>query len=327
MFISYENTKDIPVRNAFEAGRQKYKNTRMKQLKQKINKLGWIAILVAVFGFLPAGAFASEITSANVIKYVNEAREKEGVKELLVSEKLNEVATRKINDMVENKYFAHTSPSGLSPWHWFEKSGYDYKYAGENLAINFTTAETQQAAWMNSPTHRKNILNINYKEIGVAVAVGEINGHMGIIAVQEFGTLTHPGAMGSDSNNFSNAKDKTIPDDTKFVPTVLSVGNSNTNQEILKNFGEKITEQKNNWLTKYDAWTFFWLAMFVSLALPIIIAQVVFVGKVLGLPWFKSLLIKKYQSICVNDPREYLKELKLNNKRNYNPENIKILTT
>ena len=300
----------------------------MKQLKQKINIYSVIIasfILSLVFVF---PVFASEITSANIIKYVNEAREKEGLKELLISEKLNEVATRKVNDMAEHKYFAHTSPAGISPWHRFEKSGYDYKYAGENLAINFTTAETQQAAWMNSPTHRKNILNINYKEIGVAVAVGEVNGHMGIIAVQEFGTLAHPGAAGSDSKNFSAAKDRAIPDNTKFAPAVLSVGNKNTNQEILKNAGEKIAEQKNNWLAKYDAWTFFWLVMFVSLVLPIIIAQTVFVGRLLKLPWFKSLLIKKYQSVHVDDPQEYLKRLKLNCKRNcYNSENIKILTT
>ncbi len=316
-FCSYENTKGI----------QKYKNTKMKQLKQKINKFGWVAIMVAVFSFLPVGVFASEITPANIIKYANEARKKEGLKELLVSEKLNEAATLKVNDMVEHKYFAHTSPAGRSPWHWFEKSGYDYKYAGENLAINFTTAEAEQAAWMNSPTHRKNILNINYKEIGVAVAAGEVNGHMGIIAVQEFGTLAHLGTTGSDSNDFFTAKDKTIPDNTKFAPAVLSVGNNNADQEILENAGKKIMEQKDNWLTGYDAWTFFWLVMFVSLVLPIIITQVVFVGRILGLPWFKSLLIKKYQSVYVGDPREYLKELKISGKRDYGSENIKIMTT
>ncbi len=264
----------------------------MKQLKQKINIYAFILTsLIAGLSFAPA-VFASEINSDNVIKYANEAREKEGLEKLTVSEKLMEVATEKINDMVENKYFAHTSPAGISPWHWFEISGYDYKYAGENLAINFTVAEIQQVAWMNSPTHRKNILNVNYKEIGVAVAVGEVNGYTGIITVQEFGTLAHPNAASNDSKNFSAAKDKAVPDNAKFAPAVLSVGDKSASEKISKDAGQKITEQKNIWMMGDDAWILFWMILFISLVLPIAIAQIVFVGKFLGLPWFKSLLVK-----------------------------------
>ena len=98
--------------------------------------------------------------------------------------------------MIKNDYFAHTSPQGISPWYWYDKDNYDYKYAGENLAINFLKAEDQQKAWMDSPTHRKNIFNPNYQEIGVAVAAGEINNQTAIITVQEFGTLSGAGNAG-----------------------------------------------------------------------------------------------------------------------------------
>ena len=207
----------------------------MKQKTQKTNKYRLVIIsLMAVMVFV-SSAQASEINAENVVKYVNEARIKEGLVELQVSEKLTEVATAKVNDMVAHNYFAHTSPAGLTPWRWFELKGYDYKYAGENLAINFTTAEDQQIAWMKSPTHKKNILNVNYQEIGVAVAAGEVNGTLGIISVQEFGTLISS-VTGKENKNFAPIKDKTLPDNTKFIPTVLSTGDQKINENLKENF-------------------------------------------------------------------------------------------
>ena len=58
---------------------------------------------------------------------------------------------------------------GTTPWSWIEKENYDYNYAGENLAMDFQSAEKMEEAWMASPTHRANILNGKYREIGMAV--------------------------------------------------------------------------------------------------------------------------------------------------------------
>lgn len=258
---------------------------------------------------------ASEINADNVIKYVNQARAKDGLSELAVSEKLTEVAEAKVNDMVAHNYFAHTSSAGLTPWHWFELVGYDYKYAGENLAINFTTAEAQQAAWMNSPTHKKNILNINYSEIGVAVAAGEVNGTMGIIAVQEFGTLAHPGA-GGDSKNFTSVKDTALPDTTKFVPTVLSTGDRKIDENLKKN-GEEITRQKNSWSLQDGAGKMVWLVIFTLMVLPLAIVQIVVVGKQMGLPWFRS--------IASSGTREYFRKLKVKNYGKYQIVRVRVV--
>jgi len=131
---------------------------------------------------------ASEITKENVIKLVNEDRAINQAEPLLENENLSKAAKEKADDMIKNNYFAHNSPQKISPWYWFEKNNYNYAYAGENLAINFSDAEHQQEAWMRSPTHRKNILNKNYREIGVVVERGVIEGHEGIITVQFFGT-------------------------------------------------------------------------------------------------------------------------------------------
>ena len=68
-------------------------------------------------------------------------------------------ALAKAEDMAINNYFAHYSPNGKKPWDWINRDNYAYLFVGENLAINFTSAEAVHEALMNSPTHRQNILN------------------------------------------------------------------------------------------------------------------------------------------------------------------------
>lgn len=151
-------------------------------------------ILLAVFlvsGFLggiyyPLGAQAKEINQANVVFLVNQSRAEQNLKPLLINPDLSKIAEDKASDMVKNQYFAHTSPTGVTPWHWFKQNNYAYKYAGENLAINYDDAEEEHTAWMNSPTHKRNILNPNFTEIGIATAVGVIEGKKSQVTVQIF---------------------------------------------------------------------------------------------------------------------------------------------
>ena len=142
-------------------------------------------IMVTVFSASPAKA--SDITVATVIKLVNQAREAADVPVLTKNSLLEKAAQNKAQDMFNDNYFAHISPAGKTPWFWIENQGYDYRFAGENLAINYTDAQDEQKAWMDSPLHRKNILNADYKEIGVAVEDGIIDGHKTTVAVQMFG--------------------------------------------------------------------------------------------------------------------------------------------
>lgn len=124
----------------------------------------------------------------DVVSQTNVFRKALGLVELKESGVLDLAATQKLEDMRYNDYFAHTSPAGVSPWHWIEVNQYKYTYAGENLAIGFFTAKDTVEAWANSPSHRANLTNSNYKEIGVAIAPAKIQNTEGFLVVQLFGT-------------------------------------------------------------------------------------------------------------------------------------------
>lgn len=209
-----------------------------KMLKQnKITKISRGAILFAVlFVFSFSIARASEISSQNVIKLVNSSRIEAGLSLLVENNVLTKIANDKAQDMLDKKYFAHISPDGLSPWYWFGKEKYDYSYAGENLAIDFVSAESQHAAWMKSEKHRENILNNYYNEIGVAVAAGEISGHMSIFTVQVFGTPAIAGNGSRGGENFSAEKRTVDPALQKGNGVVLSSKNlKEFNSQIFSN--------------------------------------------------------------------------------------------
>lgn len=134
--------------------------------------------LIAAFLFSTQFAFASDINQENVIKLINQERANRGIPSLKIDGDLNQAAGLKSKDMINRSYFDHYA-FGLSPWDFISISGYDYLYAGENLAMDFNTSEGVVKAWMNSPTHRDNILNPDFSEVGIGVVRGEYaeNGH------------------------------------------------------------------------------------------------------------------------------------------------------
>lgn len=136
-------------------------------------------------------AQANEIKPQEVISLVNKSRLNKGLPALVENQLLNKAAKAKANDMLKKDYFSHTSPEGFTSWHWFNLVGYEYKNAGENLAVNYENAASQHKDWMNSKTHRENILNGKYSEIGIAIAKGNINGKTSYVTVQLFGTPLH----------------------------------------------------------------------------------------------------------------------------------------
>ncbi|MFA5871685.1 MAG: CAP domain-containing protein [Parcubacteria group bacterium] len=148
-----------------------------------------LALLFGVmFSFASAEVKVSDISSSRVIDLTNATRAENGEKALLENARLSKAAEDKAKDMIGHDYFSHNSPEGLTPWHWIDKEQYDYDYAGENLAMDFSSSEKMHQAWLDSPTHRANILNEKYKEIGVAVEKGKINGHDTILVVVLFGS-------------------------------------------------------------------------------------------------------------------------------------------
>jgi hypothetical protein len=134
---------------------------------------------------IPQNIFFADITRSALESFANQTRQSMGLPKLVENQKLNQAAQSKAQNMVQNNYFAHTSPSGVSPWFWFTKAGYNYKYAGENLAIGFFDSKEVYEAWLNSPSHKANIVNPNYTEVGTAVLSG-FGPNNSIVVVQEF---------------------------------------------------------------------------------------------------------------------------------------------
>jgi len=131
--------------------------------------------------------YAANISPAEVIRLTNVQRAANGLNALSENSILDSAALAKGNDMLAKGYWAHFAPDGTSPWSFFLKFGYKYKYAGENLARDFQDASSAVNAWMNSPSHKENILNPNYREIGIGVVEGSLAGADTTIIVQFFG--------------------------------------------------------------------------------------------------------------------------------------------
>lgn len=154
---------------------------------KSIKKFALITI-ITIFVAFPALSNAKSFSSSEIISLTNNERTNLELTGLQENAKLNQAAMLKAQDMFSNQYFAHTSPTGTNSWYWFDKVNYNYQYAGENLAIGFTDSYDAVSAWMASPTHKANIVNENYNEIGVAVLGGTFEDHYTYIIVQEFGT-------------------------------------------------------------------------------------------------------------------------------------------
>jgi hypothetical protein len=154
-----------------------------------------LAIILIVVKFLifswslyfPRTNYFAIVVSSDLIEFTNQERVKAGLSPLSINQKLILAAQKKAQDMIDKGYFAHTSPDGLSPWYWLDETGYKYVAAGENLAKDFTDSNYLHNAWMNSSSHKANILNKNYQEIGIAVIEGEVGGKKTTIAVEFFG--------------------------------------------------------------------------------------------------------------------------------------------
>ncbi|OGE30559.1 hypothetical protein A3C59_00225 [Candidatus Daviesbacteria bacterium RIFCSPHIGHO2_02_FULL_36_13] len=169
---------------------------------KKAHLISWEAFIfyILIFIFLQVGfsilgyakpgllGISSNITNQKIIELTNAERAKQGLSVVKENEALNKAAYLKGMNMFEENYWAHFAPSGKSPWDFILGSGYKFTYAGENLAKNFYNSEDVVSAWMKSPTHRDNLLNSKYKDIGIAVVEGNLDGIQTTLVIQEFGT-------------------------------------------------------------------------------------------------------------------------------------------
>lgn len=157
-----------------------------------------LAILLQVFVFTGVGSriiasFPSFSNLAAVLPAIlaaetNEYRVENAVTPLQENVLLSEAATLKAQDMAKRGYFSHIDPDGDKPWKWISKTGYQYTYAGENLAIDFIDSKDVTDAWIASRTHRSNLVNSNFTQFGIGVANGIFENKPTTFVVQFFAT-------------------------------------------------------------------------------------------------------------------------------------------
>lgn len=138
------------------------------------------------------------ISTKDLLDLTNKKRTEAGLKTLVLDERLSKAAEDKAQYMLEKNFWAHVAPDGTTPWYFIKNSGYEYQYAGENLARGFSTASEVVDAWMESPTHRENMLSRNYSDVGFAVVSGTLTGSDTVLVVEEFGSKYNPNGDSSE---------------------------------------------------------------------------------------------------------------------------------
>jgi|JI10StandDraft_1071094.scaffolds.fasta_scaffold04984_14 uncharacterized protein YkwD len=196
-----------------------------------------VILLVTAFSFSGKVAVQTKLLTASVQSLLladlaNENRIDNDLPKLVWNDTLARAAQLKADDMAEKGYFAHTSPEGATPWSWFTQAGYLFAYAGENLAVNYSESVDVDEAWMDSPTHRANILNGNFTEIGIATAVGEYKGKETTFVVQMFASPFIPRVVATGDTATTPVATSVESLETSSIPEVL--GEETTVEEVVE---------------------------------------------------------------------------------------------
>lgn len=220
--------------------------------------IGLLFALSLFFKTLPKLApgvlgFTSYITSDQIVSLTNKERSQVNLPLLTFDARLAAAAQAKGEDMLADNYWSHESPTGKTPWDFILSQGYDYIYAGENLAKDFAYGEDALKAWMNSPTHKANIINPDYENIGVAVVKGDFGGEQVVLVVQMFGTepiskptaqiITNKKPEGSTLGSFLDSSQtladmqnskaiNSVPNSNQLTPSTFSLNSFKISKEL-----------------------------------------------------------------------------------------------
>jgi len=174
--------------NDFQPHFLRIKNIRLILATILIAEAGVLMLPYVISAIDPAqNGYLAAVLPSVLDDLTNQKRQSQNLSVLTQNFQLDKVATLRAQDMAQKGYFSHVSPDGKPPWYWFNLVGYKYEFAGENLAVDFTDSEDVTLAWMNSPTHRANILKDVYTEIGTGIATGTFQGRPTVFVAQVFG--------------------------------------------------------------------------------------------------------------------------------------------
>ncbi len=212
-----------------------------------------MGILIGIF-LLPQIAYFSDINAEKLIELTNQERIKSGLNELTANQLLTQAAYNKGFDILKAQSFKHNLNDRKFS-EWIKDTGYKYSYAGENLAIDFVTNEGVIDAWLNSETHKKNILNSFYEEIGIAIMEGQFNNQNTTLVVQIFGTppknIVKPKIMGINSGDYPVNENYYLPANINFTNENLLTHSMSKNFYNDLNYNEylKVTDNNNKLTT------------------------------------------------------------------------------
>lgn len=180
---------------------------------------------------------AINIAPQSLLDATNNQRQKSGVKNLAINPLLQQAAQNKAQDMVNRNYWSHKTPEGKDPWQFIANEGYSYQKAGENLAYGFDDSSSVVTGWMNSTTHRRNLLDKDFAEVGFGIA---------------------------NSNNFNTGGATTVV--VAMYTQPLPVGSvSSTNSDSAGTLGESKTISSANIYTK-SSWAIYIVGAIIGMA-------------------------------------------------------------
>lgn len=178
---------------------------------------------------MPKTGYLATITPEKIIELTNQERARADLKQLIVNPQLEKAAQAKAQAIIQSQKFDHEI-DGRKFSSWIKEASYKYSIVGENLAIDFITSEGVLKAWLQSPNHRENIFNNEYREIGLAAIEGEFQGQNTIVIVQIFGAPAEEKINLSENNN-SNPERK----------------NTNHKSSVVSWLQKSITPSKLSW--------------------------------------------------------------------------------
>lgn len=183
-------------------------------------------------------AYSTSVGNESLLTETNQKRADSGDGTLKESTLLDQAAQAKANDMVARDYWSHNTPDGKAPWIFIDQAGYQYHKAGENLAYGFTSSKDVVNGWMNSPTHRANLLDNGFTEVGFGVATSQNYQKTGPETI----VVTFYGEPGSHS---PLAASTVLPGAVQGFAT----GNSNKDSQNIITRAQALTQGHAPWIT------------------------------------------------------------------------------
>lgn len=229
---------------------------KLNKLSLNIQTLACLLIIYLILNIIIPETYkqkviASDLLNENIISAINKERSMRNLSMLNTDIRLSKAAQNKSNDMIARHYFSHTDPDGNYIWPTIIAAGYTpYIQLGENLAIEFYNTDSLISAWMNSPTHRANILNEGFRDQGMGVEFGNTQASQYYSAITNtFGTLATKKLSAETNIKLQETQAQPAQNTTESItPPKTFVPNNSSDNSAIENTNTPATEKVINYI-------------------------------------------------------------------------------